>query len=168
MHAAKKKPNDESFPTWRTGPAVSPRRCFQVAGGTGEVDTAEPGLGAQTVKVHLLPGLTEAHGVFPKPRRSGHLATAQAPPNARGRGGGGAAHARATGLPCSPCHPRSPRGSLRPGAPACTEGTMWTAAPLVPCPWLLSSGSEPRAGSAPRGGLCTPCSDYVTCGQVKT
>lgn len=30
------------------------------------MDTADPGLGAQTVKVHLLPGLTEAHGVFPE------------------------------------------------------------------------------------------------------
>lgn len=28
--------------------------------------TADPGLGVQTVEVHLLRGLTEAHGVFPE------------------------------------------------------------------------------------------------------
>lgn len=62
----KKTPMMESFPIWRTGPAVSSQCCFQVAGGAGEVGTADPGLGVQTVEVHLLRGLTEAHGVFPE------------------------------------------------------------------------------------------------------
>lgn len=46
-------------------------------------------------------GSLKRMGSSPKPRCSGHLTTARPPPSTRGQGGGGAAQARATDLPCS-------------------------------------------------------------------
>ena len=133
-----KKPNDGEFPHVENRPGRLPTVLL-------------PGGRRRRVSGHCRPraGGSDCGG---PPPSEGSLKRTGSPPKPRPRLPGphqAVGSGRWRACPAR-CHPRSPRGRALPPA---QKGPWGRPAPLLPCPWILRSGSNPRAGSAPRGGV---------------